>query len=289
MVKPAIERRLALVTGGCGGIGIACARQFGQSHDLLLVDISRERLATVSAQLGEEGYGIAGTLAGDLAASETQAAIAGLLADHGPLGVVVHAAGIAHGVSDWQTVIRTNALGTMRLLETVEPFLVHGTVGLLIASVAGHLAPANREGDALLDAPWAPDLMDRIEPILTEMANDKAGHWVGYSDLSGPAYGLSKRATIRAAALRSAAWAERGARILSISPGIIYTPMARRDMKDGKAAAAVLAQTPLRRWGTPMDIARTAAFLASEDASFITGTDIRVDGGMIPVRLGAAC
>ena len=60
-------------------------------------------------------------------------------------------------------------------------------------------------------------------------------------------------------------------------------------MEHGEAAAAVLEQTPLRRWGTPMDIAMAAAFLASDQASFITGTDLRVDGGMIPARLGEKC
>lgn len=288
-MEPAIRRRLALVTGGCGGIGFACAREFGASHDLLLTDISEERLAAVSAQLGGEGYVIAGAVSGDLASSETQSAIAGLLRAHGALGVVMHAAGVAHGVADWRTVIRTNVLGTMRLLDTVEPFLANGAVGVLIASIAGHLAPKSRESDALLDAPWTEDLMERLEPVLTDIANDENGHWVGYSDLSGPAYGMSKRAVIRAAALRSAAWAERGARLVSISPGVIDTPMARRDFAQGHAASAVLGQTALRRLGTPMDIARAAAFLASDAASFITGTDIRIDGGMIPVRLGAAC
>lgn len=288
-MEPAIRRRLALVTGGCGGIGVACAREFGSTYDLVLVDVSTDRLAQVSAQLREEGYVIAGTVAGDIAAAQTHAAIAELLQEHGPLGVVLHAAGIAHGVADWQTVIRTNVLGTAMLLDCVEPFLTNSTVGILIASIAGHLAPRNAESDALLDAPYAPDLLERVAPLLQAIANDTDGHWVGYSDLSGPAYGVSKRATIRAAALRSGKWAERGARIVSISPGIIYTPMARRDIEQGNAAGAVLAQTAMHRWGTPMDIARAAAFLASDQASFITGTDIRIDGGMIPARLGAKC
>lgn len=286
-MEPAIKRPLALVTGGCGGIGLGCAREFGQSHRLLLIDLVSDRLAQTAAQLSEEGYTVAGTIAGDIAAPETQSRIVAHLRDDGPLGVVVHAAGIAHGVADWQSVIRTNVIGTARLLDSVEPYLTSGTVGILIASIAGHLAPVNRDGDALLDAPYADDLMERIEPILAEVA--KKANWVGYSDLSGPAYGVSKRATIRAAALRSGAWADRGARIVSISPGIIYTPMARRDIEQGNAAGAVLAQTAMRRWGTAMDIAQAAAFLASDRASFITGTDLRIDGGMIPVRLGTDC
>lgn len=288
-MKPAIERRLALVTGGCGGIGIACAREFGRTHDLLLADISAERLTETAARLSDEGYLVRAGIAGDLASPETLSAIEAAVRDHGSLGAILHTAGVSSGMADWQTIIRTNVLGTALLLDRMEPLLTNGTVGVLVASVAGHLAPANADVDALLDAPYPPDLIERVEKILVEAGGgvgDKSFH---YSGLSGPAYGLSKRATIRAAAMRSAAWARSGARIVSISPGIIYTPMGRYEVEHGEAAGAVLAQTPLNRWGTAMDIAQAAAFLASDKASFITGTDLRVDGGMIPMRLGVDC
>ncbi len=288
-MKGRIGRRLALVTGGCGGIGIACAREFGKTHDLLLADISAERLEEASARLSDEGYRVLGTVAGDLAAPETLDGIVALVCEHGQLGAILHTAGVSSGMAEWQAIIRTNVLGTALLLDRVEPFLIEGTVAVLVASIAGHLAPANGDIDALLDAPYAPDLIARMETILVEAGGGVGNKSFNYSGLSGPAYGLSKRATIRAAALRCAAWAEKGARIVSISPGIIYTPMGRYEVDHGEAAGAVLAQTPLQRWGTPMDIAQAASFLASDKASFITGTDLRIDGGMIPVRLGVDC
>ena len=288
-MKPAIGRRLALVTGGCGGIGIACAREFGRTHDLLLADISEERLAETAARLGEEGYLVSATVAGDLASQQTILAITAAVRAHGSLGAILHTAGVSSGMADWQSIIRTNVLGTALLLDAVEPLLMNGSVGVLVASIAGHLAPANSEIDALLDAPYPDDLIARMEHILVEARGGVGNKSFNYSGLSGPAYGLSKRATIRAAALRSKAWAEKGARLVSISPGIIYTPMGRYEVEHGEAAGAVLAQTPLNRWGTAMDIAQAAAFLASDRASFITGTDLRVDGGMIPERLGTDC
>ena len=288
-MKSAIERRLALVTGGCGGIGIACAREFGRTHDLLLADISEERLAETAARLGEEGYQVSATVAGDLASQQTIFAITAAVRAHGSLGAILHTAGVSSGMADWQSIIRTNVLGTALLLDAVEPLLMNGSVGVLVASIAGHLAPANSEIDALLDAPYPDDLIARMEHILAEARGGVGNKSFNYSGLSGPAYGLSKRATIRAAALRSKAWAAKGARLVSISPGIIYTPMGRYEVEHGEAAGAVLAQTPLNRWGTAMDIAQAAAFLASDRASFITGTDLRVDGGMIPERLGADC
>ncbi len=288
-MKSAIERRLALVTGGCGGIGIACAREFGRTHDLLLADISEERLAETAARLGEEGYQVSATVAGDLASQQTIFAITAAVRAHGSLGAILHTAGVSSGMADWQSIIRTNVLGTALLLDAVEPLLMNGSVGVLVASIAGHLAPANSEIDALLDAPYPDDLIARMEHILAEARGGVGNKSFNYSGLSGPAYGLSKRATIRAAALRSKAWAAKGARLVSISPGIIYTPMGRYEVEHGEAAGAVLAQTPLNRWGTAMDIAQAAAFLASDRASFITGTDLRVDGGMIPERLGTDC
>lgn len=288
-MKARTARRLAVVTGGCGGIGVACAREFGKTHDLVLADISADRLAETAARLSDEGYQIHGTVAGDLAAPVTLDSIVELVRSHGQLGAILHTAGVSSGMAEWQAIIRTNVLGTAMLLDSLEPFLIEGTVGVLVASVAGHLAPANADIDSLLDAPYPPDLLARMESILVEAGGGVGNKSFNYSGLSGPAYGLSKRATIRAAALRSAAWAEKGARIVSISPGIIYTPMGRYEVEHGEAAGAVLAQTPLHRWGTPMDIAQAASFLASDRASFITGTDLRIDGGMIPVRLGVDC
>lgn len=288
-MKPAITRRLALVTGGCGGIGAACAREFGATHDLLLTDISAERLGETATQLRHDGYIVVATVAGDLAASETIAAIIGHIRAHGALGAILHAAGVSSGMADWEAIIRTNVVGTALLLDGIEPVLANGTVAVLIASIAGHLAPRDRAVDALLDAPRAPNFLERVRTILAELGGGVGESSFNYSGLSGPAYGLSKRATIRAAALRSRAWAEKGARIVSISPGLIDTPMGRYEVEHGEAAAEVLAQTALRRWGMPADIASAAAFLASDSASFITGTDLRVDGGMVPVRLGNDC
>lgn len=286
---PTIKRKLALITGGCGGIGIACARDFGRTHDLLLVDICADRLEQTSERLVEEGYQIASTVAGDLADKVTLASLVAQARAHGSLGPIVHTAGVSSGMADWQSIIRTNVVGTALLLDAMEPLLENGTVAILVASVAGHLAPVDKDVDLLLDAPYADNLMEQVEKILVEAGGGVGDNSFHYSGLSGPAYGISKRATIRTAALRSLKWAEQGARIVSISPGIINTPMGRYEVEHGEAASAVLQQTPLNRWGTPMDISLAAAFLASDKASFITGTDLRVDGGMVPARLGSSC
>lgn len=287
-MKRSVDKPLALITGGCGGIGMACAREFGGSHDLLLADMSADRLAEFEKQLRDEGYIVSGSVAGDLADNSVIGALMDCIDAHGSLNVFIHAAGISSALADWRTILKTNVLSTRRLLDAIEARATMGMVGIVLASIAGHLAPADTEVDSILEAANTDDFLDSMESHLIRLAAmaSENGTSFAYSGLSGPAYGVSKRATIRMAAKRSIGWAEKGARIVSISPGLIWTPMGRFEVEHGEAAAEVLAQTPLKRWGTPMDIAQAARFLTSDKASFITGTDLRIDGGMIPVRLG---
>jgi NAD(P)-dependent dehydrogenase (short-subunit alcohol dehydrogenase family) len=180
----------------------------------------------------------------------------------------------------WDAILRTNLLGTEFLLDAIEPLLNPGTCAVLIASIAGHRAPAEPEIDAILAAPRAADLLQRMQPHLQRLAGSDA------RDLGGLAYALSKRAVIRLVEARAAAWAAKGARIVSISPGTIWTPMGRKSAQDNTRSARVVAATPIGRWGKATDIASAAAFLASEDASFITGCDLRIDGGVTPALEG---
>jgi NAD(P)-dependent dehydrogenase (short-subunit alcohol dehydrogenase family) len=105
---------------------------------------------------------------------------------------------------------------------------------------------------------------------------------------SGAAYSLSKRAVIALAERRAVAWGAQGARIVSISPGLIATPMGRQEMAATDAAARLADVTPAGRPGTAAEIAQAARFLTSDEASFITGCDLRVDGGAVALAKAAA-
>src|SRR5690554_2103655 len=248
-MKRSVDRPLALITGGCGGIGMACAREFGGSHDHLLADMSADRLSEFEKQLRDEGYIVAGTIAGDLADNTVIAALMDCITTHGSLNVFIHAAGVSSALADWRTILRTNVLSTRRLLDALEPQIGMGMACILVASIAGHLAPADAEVDAILETAVTDDFLDSMESHLMRLAAlaSEDGASFAYSGLSGPAYGVSKRATIRMAAKRSVDWAGKGARIISISPGLIWTPMGRFEVEHGEAAAQVLAQTPLKR------------------------------------------
>ena len=272
---------VAIITGAAGGMGRAIARLLGHGHRLVLNDVVSESLESLALTLREEGV-LADFLAGDLAQSGVAAALADLVGKGGQLRAVVNAAGLSPIQADWRAIIAANIIGPARLLAAMEPLLEHGTACVMIASVAGHLGPQDDASDALLAAPLQAGLEGLIEPRLSALAHADGG------TMEGHAYSLTKRAIIRLCEDRAIAWGRSGARILSVSPGMIWTPMGRREADRGQRAQAMVDATPAGRWGTPMDIALTIQFLLSDSASFISGSDIRVDGAVVPAMRGAA-
>jgi NAD(P)-dependent dehydrogenase (short-subunit alcohol dehydrogenase family) len=269
-------RKIAIITGAHGGMGRACARQLGRRYDLVLADIDPARLDAFAEGLIEEGYIVSARIAGDLS---TPAGVDRLLTAAraaGVLGAVVHTAGLSPSLGGWADIMRINLAGTEYLLRGLEAQLEPGLTAVLIASMAGHIAPVQADIDAFMGQPSAPmeGLAERFLPYLkTVCSSDNP------TALDGAAYAQSKRLVIRACEQRAPAWGRKGARICSISPGMIWTPMGRKEA-DKPMVAALLEATPASRWGTALDIANAADFLTSDLAGFITGCDLQVDGGV---------
>jgi len=277
MTRSAEARRpLAVITGACGGMGLACARVFARHHRLVLTDVSAERLASLAAQLTADGAVVAAQAAGDISGAEAIAAIAQAVEAHGPLGALVHTAGLSPALAPWDRIVEVNLSGTVRLLDALEPRLAPGAAAVLIASIAGHKFTSKPEIDALLADAGAPGLAERARPHLEALAGGADAQL-----LAATAYGFSKYGVIRLCEQRAGAWGARGARIVSISPGMISTPMGRKEVDENELASSMLKATPAGGWGAPLDIASAAEFLASDLAGFVSGCDLRVDGGLI--------
>jgi NAD(P)-dependent dehydrogenase (short-subunit alcohol dehydrogenase family) len=119
---------------------------------------------------------------------------------------------------------------------------------------------------SLVADPLAPDSLERAVALV--------------GDDSGFAYALSKLGVIRAATRAAVRWGAKGGRVNSLSPGLVDTPMGRREFEQQPMMKDMLEQTPLGRFGTPAELAAVAAFLVSDTASFVTGIDVLVDGGL---------
>ena len=267
-----MNRPTAIITGASGGMGRACARQLGATMDLVLTDASAA-LDTFAKELEFEGFTLRSVTVGDFRSAEVIEALAQESA--GGFGALVHACGLPPS-APWRDILEVNYAETARLLDAVAPGVGPGTAAVLIASVAGHLAPSLPDVDALLAEPFSTALLDRMEQLLADELGAAAEHAIGTL-----AYAISKQKVIELCEARAAEWGTKGGRIVSISPGMIYTSMGRHEASLDSAAEAQVKWSPVGRWGTAAEIAATACFLLSPAASFITGTDLRVDGGAV--------
>jgi NAD(P)-dependent dehydrogenase (short-subunit alcohol dehydrogenase family) len=271
--------KVSVVTGAAGAMGSACAGAVDAEVDvLLLTDIDGVRLEPVAARLGGATGAKVVTVVGDIADPATVADVARTVATHGELHAVVHTAGLSPSMAGWSEILRVDLVGTAVLLDQLLDLVVPGSVAVCVASIAGHLGAFDPEMDALLDAPRDPDLELRFRAQL------------GREPDPGSTYRLAKRGVIRLCERAAIGWGARGGRVVSLSPGLIDTEMGRLELANNPIKEQMAARTPVRsahqRAGGPLpghdaDIAEAVAFLCSARASFISGCDVRVDGGLV--------
>jgi NAD(P)-dependent dehydrogenase (short-subunit alcohol dehydrogenase family) len=261
------DARVVVVTG-LGGMGIAIARRIGSGGSLLLADIDAAALRAAAEDLRADGYQVAEqvTDVADAAAIDALAMAAGEL---GRVEVLVHTAGLSPVQATVEGILRVDLLGTALLLDAFGAAIAAGGSGVVIASMAGTMSFLDADFERRLASTPAGELLALPEIVAV--------------DNPGAAYGIAKRGNqvrVRAAAL---AWGRRGARINSISPGIISTPMgvAELDGPSGEFMRAMIAGSATGRIGTPQDIAAAVDFLTGPHSTFVTGTDLLVDGGVV--------
>ncbi|HVX22200.1 MAG TPA: SDR family oxidoreductase [Acidimicrobiales bacterium] len=270
-------RQEVLVVIGVGGMGQAIARRQGSGRVVLLADLDAGTLEAAAGTLREEGHCVAAHHL-DVAWRQSVADLARTAAGLGPVAQVVHTAGLSPAQASAAAILRVDLAGAAYVLEEFGQVVADGGAGVVISSMAGYLAtPLDAEQESALARTPADQLL--LLPFASpEVVTDPAD-----------AYGLAKRVNQLRVQSASVSWGRRGARINSISPGIVATPMGHQelDSASGGFMRAMTDASAAQRLGTPDDIASAAAFLLGPDSSFITGSDLLVDGGVVAaVRSG---
>ncbi|WP_278184819.1 SDR family oxidoreductase [Mycobacterium kubicae] len=258
-----------LVVIGVGGMGYAIARRMGSGRTVLLADYNDDTLASVAQSLSAEGHQVH-TRGVDVSAPESVRALAEYATTLGDVAQVAHTAGLSPAQASAQAILAVDLVGVALVLQEFGNVVTSGAAGVVIASMAGHMFPplTVEQEHALAHTPPTELLGLDILAGTTE---------------PGLAYGIAKQANHVRVRAASASWGRRGARINSISPGVISTPMGQQELASpvGDGMRAMIAMSGTGRIGTPDDIAAATEFLLGPGAAFITGTDLLVDGGVI--------
>jgi len=251
---------VAIVTGAAGGIGSKCAELLAENgwQELILCGRDNPSLQMIAELLRANGSKIS-TLGADITDLQFPARLLeGLGARE--ISAFVHVAGVSH-LAERDQIFEINLDASLRLLEAVKPRMAEYGAAVLFASLAGHL-PVSAQADAAFDRP------------IPAQGSASLRHFASNSQ---EAYFLSKRAIIATVKREAKAFGERKARIVSVSPGLIDTVMTQGAQNE--IGARLVAGAAVPRLGRPEEVAEACVFLCSSAASFITGSDLKVDGG----------
>ncbi len=252
-----------IVIGAASGMGAEVARQLSGRGPLLIVDRNIEGLEKLAGELGSK------VRVARCDVTE-QVQVDALFDELEEVAVLVNTAGVSGTMAPGRRVLDINLLGTARVLNAAQPLLRPGSVTVCFASQSGYMVPE------------MPPLLNLLEDPLAEGFFEEVGKYFDV-DNAALAYQVSKRGVQRLVRKTASAWGRQGARILSLSPGINDTPMNRTDEAKHPIMQDIIRNSPLGRRGSPVEVANVVSFLVSDAASYMTGSDVLVDGGMVTV------
>ncbi len=258
-----------MILTGAGQIGMAIARRMGYGMKIVIGDKKTENAEAIAKTMNAAGFD-AVSMEMDLSSRES---IVNLIAEarkHGDIRMLVNAAGVSPSQAPIEAILKVDLYGTAVLLEEVGKVIAEGGVGVTISSQSGHRMPAlSPEEDELLATTPTEKLLS-LDILQPQNIRDTLH-----------AYQMAKRCNVKRVMAEAVKWGQRGARIKSISPGIIVTPLALDEFNGprGDFYKNMFAKCPAGRPGTADEVANVAELLMSAKGAFITGADFLIDGG----------
>lgn len=262
-------KKEVMILTGAGQIGMSIARRMGYGMKILIGDKKPENAQTIAKIMRNAGFDTE-AVEMDLSSRESIKRLIAKAQEYGDIAMLVNAAGVSPSQAPVEAILKVDLYGTAVLLEEVGKVIKEGGVGVTISSQSGHRMPAlTPEEDELLACTPTEELLD-LAVLQPENIRDTLH-----------AYQLAKRCNEKRVMAESVKWGEKGARINSISPGIIVTPLAIDEFNGprGEFYKNMFAKCPAGRPGTADEVANVAELLMSEKGAFITGADFLIDGG----------
>ncbi|WP_174912889.1 SDR family oxidoreductase [Burkholderia diffusa] len=259
-----------IVVIGPGSIGQAIVRRVGAGKHLLLADLRQENADAAAKTLSEAGFDVTTTTV-DISSRASIEALVATATSIGEIHGLIHAAGVSPSQASPETILKVDLYGTAVILEEFGKVIAEGGSGVVIASQSGHrLPPLSTADNEALATTSVEDLL-KLPLLQPDKVKD-----------SLHAYQLSKRGNALRVMFEAVRWGKRGARVNTISPGIIITPLAKDELSGprGEGYRRMIDGCPAKRAGTPDEVANVAALLMGPDGGFITGSDVLMDGGV---------
>jgi NAD(P)-dependent dehydrogenase (short-subunit alcohol dehydrogenase family) len=259
-----------IVVIGAGSIGQAIARRVGAGKHILLADLRQENALAAAKVLNYAGFTVS-TATVDVSRRVSVQALVQTAVALGDITGVIHAAGVSPTQASPATILAVDLYGTALVLEEFGKVIARGGAGVVIASQSGHrLGALTAEQDKAL-ATTPPDELLALPLLQPDQVKD-----------SLHAYQLAKRGNSLRVMAEAVTWGKRGARVNTISPGIIITPLANDELSGprGDGYRRMIALCPVGRAGTPDEVGTVGALLMGPDGAFITGSDFLMDGGV---------
>jgi NAD(P)-dependent dehydrogenase (short-subunit alcohol dehydrogenase family) len=259
-----------IVVIGAGSIGQAIARRVSAGKRVVLADLNQGNADAAAEVLGNAGFEVS-TMTVDVSSRQSVHALVEAAAALGDVTGVIHAAGVSPSQAPPETILAVDLYGTAVLLEEFGNVIARGGAGVVIASQSGHrLGALTPEENMALATTPADELL--ALPMLQPGRVTDSLH----------AYQLAKRGNSLRVVAEAVRWGKRGARINTISPGIIFTPLAKDELTGprGEGYRRMIELSPAGRGGTPDEVGTVGALLMGPDGGFITGSDFLMDGGV---------